>query len=73
MRPKPVYERLQTLIHDEWKTKQTITADSDGQIAFRGFCGRYGLKLTAPSGAVRRFDLHVRRDEANCRAFLLAD
>ena len=71
MRPKPVYERLQRLIHEEWKTSLTAATDGDGAISFRGFCGRYELRLAGPSGAARRLAVHVRRDEGNCRTFTL--
>ena len=73
MRPKEVYKRLQALIHDEWKTNATIATDADGAAAFRGFLGHYDVTVTAPSGAVRRLDLHVRKDEANERTFTLTD
>jgi len=71
MRPKPVYERLRKLIHEEWKTTVNAVTDGDGTVAFRGFLGRYDVTVKCPSGAVRRLDLHVRRDEANVRTFTL--
>jgi GH35 family endo-1,4-beta-xylanase len=71
MRPKPVYERLHKLIHEEWKTKVEAVTGDDGTFAFRGFFGRYGLEVAAPSGAVRRLEMHVQRNEANARAFTL--
>jgi GH35 family endo-1,4-beta-xylanase len=71
MRPKPVYERLRKLIHEEWKTRTSAVTDAEGTAAFRGFLGQYDVTVTCPSGAVRRVDLHVRRDEANVRTFTL--
>jgi GH35 family endo-1,4-beta-xylanase len=43
MSPKPVYEQLKRLIHDEWKTRLDATTDADGRFVFRGFCGKYRL------------------------------
>jgi len=45
MSPKPVYQRLQRLIHEEWKTALHATTDNDGRLRFRGFCGTYRLVL----------------------------
>jgi GH35 family endo-1,4-beta-xylanase len=45
MSPKPVYEQLKRLIHEEWKTRASGTTDADGRFDFRGFCGMYRLVL----------------------------
>jgi GH35 family endo-1,4-beta-xylanase len=45
MSPKPVYEQLKRLIHEEWKTELHATTDNDGRFSFRGFCGKYRLVL----------------------------
>jgi GH35 family endo-1,4-beta-xylanase len=39
--PKPVYQQLYRLIHDEWTTKLEGTTDADGLLKFRGFKGAY--------------------------------
>lgn len=54
MTPKPVYERLKRLIHEEWHTRATATTDSDGRFAFRGFFGEYHLTVELPDGEVKR-------------------
>ena len=45
MSPKPVYEQLKRLIHQEWTTSLAATTDAAGRFAFRGFCGTYRLVL----------------------------
>lgn len=54
MSPKPVYEQLRRLIHEEWKTSVTATTDDDGRFACRGFLGTYRLVLQMPEGRVER-------------------
>jgi endo-1,4-beta-xylanase len=63
--PKPVYHMLDTLINRTWKTRTAIPVDRDGALRFRGFYGRYELRLTGPDGRLRIFPVHVRRDEEN--------
>ena len=48
MSPKPVYEQLKRLIHEEWKTALHATTDDDGRLSFRGFCGTYRLTSGQP-------------------------
>jgi GH35 family endo-1,4-beta-xylanase len=45
MSPKPVYERLKKLIHEEWVTRLEGTTNAPGQFGFRGFRGTYRLKV----------------------------
>lgn len=66
--PKPVYNRLKKLIHDEWKTKVITTTDHNGAVSFRGFYGKYSIKLTK-DGQVHSFDLLVSRDKENKQTF----
>jgi GH35 family endo-1,4-beta-xylanase len=47
MTPKPVYEQLKRLIHEEWTTRLEGTTDSSGRFAFRGFRGTYRIVATA--------------------------
>jgi len=64
MSPKPVYEQLKRLIHEEWKTRATATTGPDGRLSFRGFLGEYRVMIELPTGKVeRRF--HVRKGEPN--------
>jgi GH35 family endo-1,4-beta-xylanase len=47
MTPKPVYEQLKRLIHDEWTTRLEGTTDSSGRLALRGFRGTYRITASA--------------------------
>jgi endo-1,4-beta-xylanase len=43
MNPKPAYEALDQLINHEWKTNMKISSDSNGNVSFRGFFGKYKI------------------------------
>ncbi len=62
MSPKPVYEQLKRLIHEEWNTRLTATTDAAGRFSFRGFWGKYQLVLETPGGKVER-SAHLRQDD----------
>lgn len=42
---KPLYHHLTRLLHEEWRTRATLTSDADGLLRFRGFHGDYSLRL----------------------------
>ena len=54
MSPKPVYEQLQQLIHEEWRTRVSTTTDAKGEFSFRGFCGEYKMVIETPGGKLER-------------------
>ena len=43
--PKPAYERLKRLIKGKWWTHVKLQTDDEGLVRFRGFRGRYLLKV----------------------------
>jgi GH35 family endo-1,4-beta-xylanase len=45
MSPKPAYDALRRLIHQEWWTRQQGETDPAGRYAFRGFRGTYSVKV----------------------------
>ncbi|MCX7046829.1 MAG: endo-1,4-beta-xylanase [Candidatus Sumerlaeota bacterium] len=47
MSPKPVYDELKRLIHQEWMTRLAGATDADGRFAFRGFRGAYQITVEA--------------------------
>ncbi len=63
--PKPVFEMLDKLINETWKTHLNQNSDSDGKVSFRGYFGNYSIRLTSPDGKVHTYPIHVRKDEAN--------
>ena len=52
--PKPVYEQLKRLIHEEWKTKASGTTDGEGRFSVRGFLGTYKVVVAIPGKAVQK-------------------
>ena len=64
-RPKPVFEMLDKLINETWKTHLRQDPDQEGKIAFRGYFGKYTITLTTPDGLVHHYPIHVRKDEGN--------
>jgi GH35 family endo-1,4-beta-xylanase len=54
MSPKPVYEQLQRLIHQQWKTTLAATTNADGRFRFRGFCGTYRLEMDVQGRKLQR-------------------
>lgn len=63
--PKPVYKMLDKLINEEWKTRMDLDLDKKGVTSFRGFYGKYEIRLTRPDGKVQKYSIHVRNDEQN--------
>nr|WMX25176.1 endo-1,4-beta-xylanase [uncultured bacterium] len=50
MKPKLAYYALYNLIHKEWRTNVEVAPDSDGNIAWRGFTGKYRISWTDSKG-----------------------
>ena len=56
---KPSYHALNQLIHGDWETHETLTADSSGYVSFTGFKGGYTVRTDAGSaGFTLEKDLH---------------
>jgi len=53
MNPKPVYQTLDALINNEWKTRLTRAAGADGSVKVRGFKGRYRVSYNDDAGNTR--------------------
>ena len=54
MSPKPVYEELKKLIHQEWTTRTAGASNAVGQFAFRGFRGRYQVSVDVNGATVQK-------------------
>ncbi len=72
-RPKPVFELLDKLINEEWRTRISVALDSTGAVSFRAFFGRYEVTLATKDGKVRIYPIHVRKDEENSWVFTVTD
>ena len=65
MSPKPVYERLSTLIKGDWWTKTEGQANGSGELRSRAFFGTHRLTAMLPSGHKVTRDVHWQRGGAN--------
>jgi len=59
--PKQSYRTLDRLIHQEWKTRLSAKTDSQGVFRFRGFYGKYSVKITA-GGKTQDYSIDLARD-----------
>ncbi len=46
---KTAWHALHKLIHEDWKTHETLLTDADGVLSFTGFKGGYRLRTDAGS------------------------
>ena len=54
MNPKPAYQALDQLINHEWKTNMKISSDSNGNVSFRGFYGKYKITISQNGKSIER-------------------
>ena len=64
-RPKPVYEMLDELINETWNTHLKTELDKDGIVSFRGFFGKYDIKVNTADGKVFSYPVHISKNEEN--------
>ena len=64
LNPKPTYRELDRLINQQWKTRLTLKTDAEGRASFRGFHGKYSLRVTA-GGLTREVPLELKSGGAN--------
>jgi GH35 family endo-1,4-beta-xylanase len=62
--PKPVYERLMRLIHQEWTTRAAGPTDRTGTFRFRGFHGAYRVTVEA-GGETATAECVLAKDKPN--------
>jgi endo-1,4-beta-xylanase len=68
MSPKPAYNQLMKLIHNDWWTDITVSTDAEGKVSWRGFYGQY--KLTAVSGQ-KKSESIIYLDKSKDNSFML--
>lgn len=61
---KPAYAAIQKLIHAQWVTKTAGKTDADGKFSFRGFCGKYAVRITRDGKTIEQF-FHIGKQEQN--------
>ena len=59
--PKESYRALDKLINQDWKTNLQSKTDAQGTLKFRGFCGKYTVKVTS-GGRTQELELKVSKD-----------
>lgn len=59
MNPKPAYEALDKLINHDWRTNAIVNTNSDGITSFRGFHGKYLIRVTV-NGITREFPFEIK-------------
>ncbi len=63
--PKPVYDALKNLIHNEWKTKAQGKTDKKGLYKFRGFHGKYDVFIKLSKGNIVKKEIHIQKNSEN--------
>jgi len=64
MSPKPAYDRLMQLIHQEWWTNADSQTNAQGEATVRGFYGRYLLTVESGTHSVQKL-IHLRPGHEN--------
>jgi GH35 family endo-1,4-beta-xylanase len=70
LEPKPAYAALDRLINDHWKTRLDAKTDARGILRFRGFCGKYNVKVTV-DGKTQTFDVELTNDAPVARRLVV--
>jgi GH35 family endo-1,4-beta-xylanase len=60
LKPKAAYRALDQLINEQWRTRAQPQTDASGQARFRGFFGKYQVKVVSGNTA-RDFDINHSR------------
>jgi GH35 family endo-1,4-beta-xylanase len=70
LKPKAAYRALDQLINQEWKTRAETQTDANGHARFRGFFGKYQVKVTSGDTTRQREINHTQAGERNHRLSL---
>jgi GH35 family endo-1,4-beta-xylanase len=69
MTPKPAYEVLRRLIHEEWQTRTVLDYEPGGSNAFKGFYGDYKATIKTNAGTFTRY---LKLSKGSIRRFKLS-
>jgi GH35 family endo-1,4-beta-xylanase len=61
MNPKPAYQILDKLINHDWRTNISVKTDNNGKARFRGFYGKYTIKITT-GNQTKEFEIDLSKD-----------
>jgi len=62
--PKPAYNILKKLIHEQWHTEAEMVTDQMGRACFKGFYGNYALCVMQGNTEMKK-DFHLSKKEVN--------
>jgi endo-1,4-beta-xylanase len=65
MSPKPVYDRLMSLVKGEWWSKLKARTDGQGECTLRAFHGTHRITVELPNGRSTTQDIRVQRGQPN--------
>jgi GH35 family endo-1,4-beta-xylanase len=71
--PRPLYNRLKTLIRDRWMTRLDGQIGREGTVAFRGFHGDYEITFTTRDGRRLKGTFSVKPGGTNVLPLRLID
>ncbi len=60
---QPLYEKMDRLINQEWKTRLKVKTDSSGELRFNGFCGEYSVRAIAENGQKSGYRFSVQKNQ----------
>jgi GH35 family endo-1,4-beta-xylanase len=61
--PKPVYNELKRLVHQQWHTETSGRTDAAGRFEFRGFFGDYRVEIETPDKNIKK-EFRLERGKA---------
>ncbi|MFW6257078.1 MAG: endo-1,4-beta-xylanase [Bacillota bacterium] len=73
LNPKPAYERLYDLIHNQWRTEKSIKTDGQGKISFNGFYGTYELQYRNKEGKICSLPFNLIKGRSNNEKITIFD
>ena len=62
--PKPAYRALDALINVDWKTDLSAKTDAAGRTQFRGFYGKYVVKVVS-GNRTKEFEINLSKSNGN--------
>ncbi len=65
MSPKPVYEQIRKLVHEEWKSNLSGVTDKNGRFEFRGFHGAYRITVKSDDKTLVKDCIITKKDTAD--------
>ena len=69
LREKPAYQALDRLINHQWRTTVSARTDAQGEARFRGFFGKYAIRVTTGE---RSQEFTIDRAKGKTQAHTLA-